>query len=90
MIAEIIAIGNELLSGLSAETNSKYLINQLKLSGILTKSVAIIGDNADDITKALATVEANTDIILVTGGLGPTHDDITMKTAAKYFDSKIN
>ena len=89
MVAVIIAIGNELLSGLSIETNSQYLISKLNIIGISTSSVSVVGDDPDSINRALNAVGNDIDIVLVTGGLGPTHDDITMKTAAKYFDSEI-
>ncbi|MBU0713321.1 competence/damage-inducible protein A [bacterium] len=90
MTAAIIAVGNELLSGLSIETNSHFLINKLKIAGISTSSVSIVGDDPDSIVRALNTEVANdVDVVLVTGGLGPTHDDVTMKTAADYFGSEI-
>jgi len=89
MTAAIIAIGNELLGGLSLETNSQFLINRLKLAGVSTSSVSIVGDDSDSIIRALNNIDKEIEVILITGGLGPTHDDITMKVAADYFRSEI-
>lgn len=88
MIVKIIAIGSELLSGSSTDTNSQFIINALKSVGISVASVKIVGDEIEAITGALAS-ENDADILLITGGLGPTHDDRTVKAAAQYFDSAI-
>lgn len=89
MTAAVIAIGNELLSGLSLETNSHYLIRKLKSTGIATSSVSVVGDDSEAIIRALNGLGREVNLVLVTGGLGPTHDDITMQTAADYFGSDI-
>ncbi|MBN2600516.1 MAG: competence/damage-inducible protein A [Candidatus Marinimicrobia bacterium] len=89
MTVGIIAVGNELLSGLTTDTNSQFLIKKLKNAGISTSSVCIVNDDPESIIKALNEIDDRISVVLVTGGLGPTHDDVTMKTAARYFDSEI-
>ena len=82
----LITIGNELLSGFTTDTNSA-LIGQsvLEVGAEITWHVTI-GDQYNHITAALDQVPEDIKVVLVTGGLGPTHDDITQKTLFKYFD----
>jgi len=82
----LITIGNELLSGFTTDTNS-VLIGQsvLEVGAEITWHVTI-GDQYNHITAALDQVPEDIKVVLVTGGLGPTHDDITQKTLFKYFD----
>ena len=89
MNAAIIAIGNELLNGQSSDTNSKYLVQMLKSIGIATISIQITEDNNQKIIAALNSIGKDVNVVLVTGGLGPTHDDVTMTAAAQYFNSEI-
>jgi len=89
MRAAIIAIGNELTAGLSTETNSRYLIEQLKYIGVNVDLIMIIGDTITSITHALDHIESEVNLVFITGGLGPTHDDITKKAAVQYFDSPL-
>ena len=89
MRAAIIAIGNELTSGLSTETNSRYLIEQLKYIGVNVDLVSIIGDTITSIAHALDHIESEINLVFITGGLGPTHDDITKKATVQYFDSPL-
>src|SRR5690242_19627943 len=85
MLAEIITIGDEILIGQVVETNSAWMAKQLNLTGIQVKQVTSVSDDADHITEALRLAEKRAKIILITGGLGPTKDDITKFTLAKYF-----
>jgi len=86
MLAEIITIGDEILIGQIVDTNSAWMAQQLNLTGISVKQITSISDDEQHILDALAQAEQRADIILITGGLGPTKDDITKKTLAKYFN----
>jgi nicotinamide-nucleotide amidase len=83
--ASIITIGDELLIGQVIDTNSAWMAQQLNKAGItITRRVAV-GDAGDDIRKALDEEQHNADILLLTGGLGPTADDITKQLLCDYF-----
>ncbi|WP_231424287.1 competence/damage-inducible protein A [Pedobacter sp. Leaf250] len=86
MLAEIITIGDEILIGQIVDTNSAWMAKQLNLIGISVKQITSVSDDEQHILSALADAETRADIILITGGLGPTKDDITKKTLAKYFN----
>jgi nicotinamide-nucleotide amidase len=85
MLAEIITIGDEILIGQVVDTNSAWMAKQLNLAGIQVKQVTSVSDDADHIIEALQLAEKRAKIILITGGLGPTKDDITKVTLARYF-----
>ena len=87
--AEIITIGDEILIGQIVDTNSAWMGVELNKVGIKVSQITSIGDEEKIILKTLAEAEQRADIILITGGLGPTKDDITKHTLAKYFNSKI-
>ncbi|MEJ2637654.1 MAG: competence/damage-inducible protein A [Calditrichia bacterium] len=89
MRAEIISIGNEILNGSTVNTNATFISQRLHEIGIITYWVQSIGDHAENIKEALDIALNRSDIILVTGGLGPTHDDITKKVVADYFHSGL-
>lgn len=86
MLAEIITIGDEILIGQIVDTNSAWMAGELNLIGIKVKQVSSVSDDADHIIEALQLAEKRADIILITGGLGPTKDDITKITLARYFN----
>ncbi len=86
MLAEIITIGDEILIGQIVDTNSAWMASELNLIGIKVKQVSSVSDDADHIIEALRLAETRADIILITGGLGPTKDDITKITLARYFE----
>lgn len=88
MIAKIIAIGSELLNGSVTESNSRFLISALKSVGLSVAGVKLIGDDVTSIVRALE-CESDADVLLITGGLGPTHDDVTVKAAANYFQCEL-
>lgn len=89
MKAEIINIGDELLIGQTINTNAGWMGEHLDLAGIqVTKSIAI-SDGKEDILNAIDVASKNADIVLITGGLGPTKDDITKHTLCEYFGSKL-
>jgi nicotinamide-nucleotide amidase len=85
MLAEIITIGDEILIGQIVDTNSAWMAKQLNLIGVSVKQITSVSDDENHIIDALKLAENRADIILITGGLGPTKDDITKKTLAKYF-----
>jgi nicotinamide-nucleotide amidase len=87
MKAEIINIGDELLIGQVVNTNASWMAAELNKAGIKTVRISAIADDKEDIVQALNQASQRADIILVSGGLGPTKDDITKKTLAEYFDS---
>ncbi|HYK76235.1 MAG TPA: competence/damage-inducible protein A [Daejeonella sp.] len=86
MRTEIITIGDELLIGQVVDTNSAWMAQKLNLAGIRVVQISSIPDNREHILKALELASGRADIILITGGLGPTKDDITKKTLAEYFN----
>ena len=89
MKAELITIGDEILIGQVVDTNSAWMGQQLNLLGIEVYQVTSIHDDHDHILKAFAEAEQNADLILITGGLGPTKDDITKKCLCEYFNTEL-
>lgn len=88
MLAELITIGDEILIGQILDSNSAWMAKELNNIGVKVKQITSVSDDAEHIKSALANAETRADIILITGGLGPTKDDITKKTLAEYFGSK--
>jgi len=85
MLAEIITIGDEILIGQIVDTNSAWIARHLNDIGIQIKQISSVSDDREHILTALSEAKNRADIILITGGLGPTKDDITKKTLAEYF-----
>ncbi len=85
MLAEIITIGDEILIGQIVDTNSAWMAQQLNAAGIRVKQISSVSDQKAHIITALNEAQQRADIILITGGLGPTKDDITKTTLAEYF-----
>jgi nicotinamide-nucleotide amidase len=88
--AELISIGNELLAGYTVNTNAAYIAARLKDSGIAVQWVTTIADEKGEILDVLARANQRADIIVVTGGLGPTPDDITKGTICEYFKTTLH
>src|SRR3984885_7160666 len=86
MLAEIITIGDEILIGQIVDTNSAWMARQLNDIGIRVKQISSVSDDRLHILTALKEAAGRADLILITGGLGPTKDDITKKTLCEYFD----
>ncbi len=86
MLAEIITIGDEILIGQIVDTNSAWMGQELNLVGIRVKQITSVSDDKQHILDALKEAEARVDIVLITGGLGPTKDDITKNTLREYFN----
>jgi nicotinamide-nucleotide amidase len=89
MKAEIITIGDELLIGQVVDTNSAWIADQLNLQGISVHQITSISDDRQQILTTLREASLRADILLITGGLGPTNDDITKETLCEYFDSPL-
>lgn len=85
----IITIGDELLIGQVADTNSAWMARELNKAGIRVKKRVAVGDVWDEIWNALDEETAHADVILITGGLGPTADDITKPLLCNYFGGKL-
>ncbi|PRY87103.1 competence/damage-inducible protein A [Mongoliibacter ruber] len=87
--AEILAIGDELLYGQIIDTNSHWISQELDKIGVKVVQRTTVGDNREAILAAFKAAEQRADIILMTGGLGPTNDDLTKPLLAEYFDCEI-
>lgn len=85
--AECLCIGDELLIGQTLNTNAAWMGQELGLSGIRPVRVRVVGDDEAVILEALRTVQA--DLVLITGGLGPTKDDITKRTLCTFFNTRL-
>lgn len=83
--AAMLAIGDELLSGRTKDKNIGHLAEMLTLSGIDLKEVRIVGDEEDEIVAALNALRGRYDYVFTSGGIGPTHDDITADAVGKAF-----
>ena len=89
LFAEIITIGNEVLAGYTVNTNATFISGRLRESGIAVKWVTTIADEPDAIKQAWSHAEGRARIIVTTGGLGPTPDDITKKCIADFFNAPL-
>ena len=89
MKAEIIAVGTEILLGDIINSNAQYLAQELAALGIDMYYQQVVGDNEKRIIHAFNEGFSRSDIIITTGGLGPTNDDITKEVAAKYFEKEL-
>lgn len=86
MKAEIITIGDEILIGQIVDTNSQWIGNELNKIGVSIYQISSIQDDKQHILNALKEAQERVDIVIITGGLGPTKDDITKHTIAEYFN----
>ena len=89
MKCEVISIGDELLIGQTVNTNASWIGEKLNNLGFNISHGAIISDNKDDIISALNNAANRSDVIIITGGLGPTKDDITKHTLTEYFNTSL-
>ncbi|WP_428663674.1 competence/damage-inducible protein A [Runella sp.] len=87
--AEVITIGDEILFGQITDTNTQWISTELTNIGIRTIRKSSVGDTEGAILEILAEAEKRADVILITGGLGPTKDDITKKTLCTYFNTEL-
>jgi nicotinamide-nucleotide amidase len=89
MRADILTIGDELLIGQVVNTNQAYIAEHLSALGITIGTMVTVGDDAEAILSAFAASWEHRDIVIVTGGLGPTHDDITKKAVCRFFRTDL-
>jgi nicotinamide-nucleotide amidase len=87
--AEIITVGDEILYGQIVDTNSAWMGAELTKIGIRVKQITSVSDEANHIVEALDNARSRADIILITGGLGPTKDDLTKNVLADYFHTEL-
>ncbi len=84
--AEILSIGNELLAGITINTNAAYIAQQLHSIGIEVQWITVISDRQEEILQALKTAQQRAQVVVTTGGLGPTPDDITKQALCTFFE----
>ncbi len=89
ILAELLTIGDEILYGQIVDTNSQWMSLELDKVGIKVIRKTSVGDQENEILTAFAEAEKRADIILITGGLGPTSDDLTKPLLAKYFNCEL-
>lgn len=89
MKAEIITIGDEILIGQIVDTNSAFIAQQLNAIGIEISQITSVSDNKSTIKSAMQEAQSRCPLVLLTGGLGPTKDDITKHTFCEYFEDKL-
>ena len=89
MKAEIITIGDEILIGQIVDTNSAFIAKELNKIGVSVYQITSVQDEKSHILNAFENAEKNVDIVIITGGLGPTKDDITKTTLAQYFEDTL-
>jgi len=89
MRAEIIAVGSELLSQARLETNSVFITQKLNESGLRVMRKFVVEDREEEIRGALESAMEGSDVVILTGGLGPTHDDITREVVSKVLEREL-
>jgi len=89
MKAEIITVGDEILIGQIVDTNSAWISEQFNLNGIEIYQITSVHDDHNHILEALKNAESKVDLVIMTGGLGPTKDDITKMALCEYFNAKL-
>ena len=89
MKIHLITVGDEILIGQVVDTNSAWMARQLNLAGASISGISSVGDHEEDIRSALKEALGQADAVLMTGGLGPTKDDITKKTLAAFFGVEL-
>ena len=89
MKADIITIGDEILIGQTLDTNSAWIGNELESNGIHVNQITTVSDSSEHIMSCLSKSLKNVDFVFITGGLGPTKDDITKKTLCQFFNDEL-
>jgi len=87
--AAIVVIGNEILTGKSEDKNASFLIGELRGLGVALRRVIIVPDDVDTIAKAVRECASEFDHVFTSGGVGPTHDDVTIEAIARAFDRAV-
>jgi len=89
MTAEIITVGNEILTGMVVNTNAAFIGERLTRIGCDVERVSVVGDDEPSIKAALGDATARVPVVIVTGGLGPTNDDVTAAAVASFFGTEL-
>src|SRR5690242_8194892 len=87
--AGIVVIGDEILSGKFVEENAAFLIGELRALGVELRRITVIPDDLDDIAATVRDASARFDHVFTSGGVGPTHDDVTMAAIARAFGTTV-
>lgn len=87
--AGIIIIGDEILSGMVQDSNSPFMLKELRRMGIDARRISVINDDIDAIAAEVALFSARFDLVFTSGGIGPTHDDVTIYGMAKAFGAQV-
>jgi molybdenum cofactor synthesis domain-containing protein len=87
--AGIIVVGNEILSGKVVDTNSPFLTRELRKLGVTVRRIVTIPDELDEIAPAVATFHRAYDVVFTSGGVGPTHDDVTIEGVARGLGRRV-
>src|SRR5437870_522164 len=87
--AAIIVIGNEILSGKVIDTNAVFLTRELRTLGVTLRRVLVIPDEVETIAEAIRMYQRAVDVIFTSGGVGPTHDDVTMAGIARGLGRRV-
>lgn len=88
-MVELISVGDELLIGQVINTNASWMAEEINQVGWNVRQITSISDNGDEIIRALAEAESRASVVLLTGGLGPTRDDITKEVLCRYFETRL-
>ena len=87
--AGIVVIGNEILSGKVTDTNSSFLTRELRRMGVDVRRITVIPDDLDDIARTVRAFHERFDLVFTSGGVGPTHDDMTIEGIARAFGRSV-
>lgn len=90
MVVELISVGTEILLGNIVNTNAQYLSEKCALLGLSVYYQTVVGDNEQRLTEAVTTAFGRSDVVILTGGLGPTEDDLTKEVCAKVMDMPLS
>lgn len=85
----ILVIGDEILSGDTQETNAHYMARELFGLGVSLRRIVVVPDEVDDIARHAAALSREHDVLITCGGIGPTHDDVTLESIARAFDVEL-
>ena len=89
MTVELICVGTELLLGNTVNTNAAFISEQCAMLGLSMYYQSVVGDNAGRLERLLCVAKERSDVVILSGGLGPTQDDLTKETAAEVMGKKL-
>jgi molybdenum cofactor synthesis domain-containing protein len=89
LTAAAVVIGNEILSGKVVDTNSPFLAAELRELGVALRRITIVPDALDEIATEVRSAHRTFDVVFTSGGVGPTHDDITMEGIARGLERRV-